>query len=210
MFKGLRTLQKLADEKITAVVRGDTPEEAEAIAVGCIEGGVKSIEVTFTTPGADDIIRSLKKEHPECLTGAGSVLDPETARLAMLAGADYVVSPCFDKETAMICNRYHVPYIPGCMTVKEMKEASEYGADLIKLFPGNHFAPGMIKAVKGPLPTVEIMPTGGVNLENMQDWLDAGAAAVGVGSEWNKAYKSHGQEGVRQAAEDFVSKLDRK
>ncbi|WP_096437270.1 bifunctional 2-keto-4-hydroxyglutarate aldolase/2-keto-3-deoxy-6-phosphogluconate aldolase [Alteribacter populi] len=207
MFKAFQTLQKITEKKVTAVVRGDTFEEAETIARHCIEGGVKSIEVTFTTPDAPTLIKKLRDHGEEIIVGAGSVLDSETARIAMVSGAEYIVSPCFDKETAITCNRYHIPYIPGCMTVKEIKEATESGVALIKLFPGNHFSPSMIKAIKGPLPTVEVMPTGGVNLGNVNEWLEAGAVAVGVGSDWNKALSSNGEAGVLETAKRYVGKV---
>ncbi|UCZ53866.1 bifunctional 2-keto-4-hydroxyglutarate aldolase/2-keto-3-deoxy-6-phosphogluconate aldolase [Bacillus shivajii] len=208
MFQSFQTLQKLTEEKLTAVVRGDTYDEAKTIAEHCIEGGVKSIEVTFTTPNAAQLMSELKEKYKEeVVIGAGSVLDAETARIAILNGAEYVVSPCFDKGAAKMCNRYQIPYIPGCMTIKEIKEATEYGVALIKLFPGNNFSPSIIKAIKGPLPTVEVMPTGGVNLENVHEWLENGAAAVGVGSDWNKALKAEGAEGIVSAAKKYIEKL---
>lgn len=209
MFPNFQTLQKLTSAKLTAVVRGDSFQEAEIIAHRCIEGGVKSIEVTFTTPNAVTLISQLKEKYSDIAIGAGSVLDSETARIAILHGAEYVVSPCFDKEAAKLCNRYHVPYIPGCMTIKEIKEATEYGVSLIKLFPGNNFAPSIIKAIKGPLPTIEVMPTGGVNLDNVDEWLENGAIAVGVGSDWNKALKTSGEEGIVTVAKKYIDKLSK-
>jgi 2-dehydro-3-deoxyphosphogluconate aldolase / (4S)-4-hydroxy-2-oxoglutarate aldolase len=206
-MKSYNTLNKMITAGITAVVRGDTFEEAETIANGCIAGGVTSIEVTFTTPDAVRLIKQLSLSYPDITVGAGSVLDSETARIAILNGAEYVVSPCFDKGAAMLCNRYQVPYVPGCMTIREMKEATEYGVSLIKLFPGNQFEPSFIKSVKGPLPHVEVMPTGGVNTSNVQQWIENGAAAVGVGSDWNKALKTSGEEGVIEAARNYVSIL---
>ncbi|KMJ56115.1 bifunctional 2-keto-4-hydroxyglutarate aldolase/2-keto-3-deoxy-6-phosphogluconate aldolase [Alkalihalophilus sp. As8PL] len=206
-MKSYNTLNKMITAGITAVVRGDTFEEAETIANGCIAGGITSIEVTFTTPDAVRLIKQLSLSYPDITVGAGSVLDSETARIAILNGAEYVVSPCFDKGAAMLCNRYQVPYVPGCMTIREMKEATEYGVSLIKLFPGNQFEPSFIKSVKGPLPHVEVMPTGGVNASNVQQWIENGAAAVGVGSDWNKALKTSGEEGVIEAARNYVNIL---
>ncbi|WP_354004542.1 bifunctional 2-keto-4-hydroxyglutarate aldolase/2-keto-3-deoxy-6-phosphogluconate aldolase [Alkalihalophilus pseudofirmus] len=207
MMKSYQILQKMIDAGITAVVRGDTFEEAATIAKGCIEGGVTSIEVTFTTPDAMRLIKQLSSQYPDITVGAGSVLDSETARIAILNGAEYVVSPCFDAGAAKLCNRYQVPYVPGCMTIREMKEATEYGVALIKLFPGNQFEPSFIKSVKGPLPHVAIMPTGGVNASNAKEWIKNGAAAVGVGSDWNKALKNSGVEGVVEAAKVYVELL---
>ncbi|ADU31990.1 bifunctional 2-keto-4-hydroxyglutarate aldolase/2-keto-3-deoxy-6-phosphogluconate aldolase [Evansella cellulosilytica] len=207
MFQSYETLQKLVAAKVTAVVRGDSYEEAETIANACVEGGISSIEITFTTPNAGSLIAHLKAQQKEITVGAGSVLDAETARFAILQGAEYVVSPCFDEETAKLCNTYHIPYIPGCMTIKEIKEAIQFGVALIKLFPGNNFSPAMIQAVKGPLPKVEMMPTGGVNMNNVQEWFENGAAAVGVGSDWNRALRAAGPKGVVEAAESYMDIL---
>lgn len=207
MFQSFEILQKLTTEKVTAVVRGKTYEEALSIAKGCIEGGIKSIEVTFTTPNALKLISVLKEEYKDAIIGAGSVLDSETARLAILNGAEYVVSPCFDEGAARTCNRYQIPYIPGCMTIKEIKDATEFGIVLIKLFPGNNFSPSMIKAIKGPLPTVEVMPTGGVNLENLHVWFENGACSVGVGSDFNKALATNGQNGVVDLSQQYIKRV---
>ena len=124
---------------------------------------------------------ALYQENPDVVIGAGTVLDATTARLAIVAGAEYIVSPSFDEETAKICNLYQVPYLPGCMTITEMKEALKSGADIIKLFPGSVYGPSVISAFKAPLPQLNIMPTGGVSLENMAEWFAAGVTAVGVG-----------------------------
>ena len=118
--------------------------------------------------------------------GAGTVLDAETARAAMLAGAKYIVSPAFDLETAKICNRYKVPYLPGIMTINEIITAHEAGVDFVKLFPGSAFGQGYVKAIKGPLPYANIMVTGGVNIDNIDSWIKAGVDAVGRGGELNK------------------------
>ena len=107
----------------------------------------------------------------DAVLGAGTVLDAETARHAILYGAKFVVSPHFSEEVATVCNRYGIPYLPGCMTIREMVKALESGCDILKLFPANNFDPSFIKSVKGPLPHVQIMPTGGINASNMQEWL---------------------------------------
>ncbi|WP_077306243.1 bifunctional 4-hydroxy-2-oxoglutarate aldolase/2-dehydro-3-deoxy-phosphogluconate aldolase [Terribacillus halophilus] len=177
-------LTKLSEQGIVAVVRADSPEEAIQISGACIEGGITGIEVTFTVRDADQVIKELSsqyKENENVLIGAGTVLDSTTARLAMLAGARFIVSPAFDAETARMCNLYQVPYLPGCMTIAEIKHAMEAGADIVKLFPGSVYGPSFMKAVRAPLPQVNIMPTGGVDLENIGLWLQNGAVAVGVG-----------------------------
>ncbi len=130
-------LAKLTDQAIVAVVRADSPEQAIQISDACIEGGLTGIEVTFTVKDADQVIKQLSAQYSENLdvvVGAGTVLDSTTARLAILAGASFIVSPTFDAETARLCNLYQVPYLPGCMTIGEIKQAMEAGADIIKLF----------------------------------------------------------------------------
>ncbi|KGX89973.1 ketohydroxyglutarate aldolase [Pontibacillus halophilus JSM 076056 = DSM 19796] len=205
-MKYYRILSQLIDHKLTVVVRGNTKEEAIAVGQACLDGGVKSLEVTFTVPNADEVIAHFA-ERPEIVVGAGSVLDAETARIAILAGAQYIVGPSLSEETAVLCNRYQIPYIPGCFTVNEMIRALEFGASVVKLFPGQSFDPSYIKAVKGPVPQVEIMPTGGVNLENVQEWLDAGAIMVGVGGEVTKPAKHGDYEGVTKNAMQFVAAI---
>lgn len=185
MIPKIETLTRMTDIGVVAVVRAENEEQAEQISRACIEGGIPAIEVTFTVPGAESVIRSLKSKFTkeELIVGAGTVLDSETARIAILAGAEYVVSPAFDLETAKLCNRYQVAYMPGCMTLKEMITAMEAGADIIKVFPGNAFGPDFIKAIKGPLPQTVLMPTGGVSLDNVDQWIKNGCVAVGVGGE---------------------------
>ena len=181
-MKKFEVLKKISDLGVVAVVRGNSIEEAVNISKACIYGGITAIEVTYTNPMATEIIRTLSKEE-NIILGAGTVLDSETARIAIIAGARYIVSPGFDLETAKLCNTYQVPYMPGCMTITEMIKAMESGADIIKLFPGNAYGPSFIKSIKGPLPQINIMPTGGVSLENVDQWIKNGVIAVGVGGQ---------------------------
>lgn len=201
----LDVLKALSDAKVVAVVRGNSPEEATEISKAAIDGGIQAIELTYTTPFIEDAFKALR--NSDALIGAGSVLDSETARHAILNGAKFIVSPSFKAEIATMCNRYSVPYLPGCMTIKEMVVALENGSDIIKLFPANQFAPSFISSVKGPLPNITIMPTGGVGLDNFNEWLDAGAVAVGLGSDLNKAYAKDGYDGVVERAKSYVNKL---
>ena len=168
MSTKLTTLKKITDVGVVAVVRAESAEQAIKIAEACREGGIPAIEITFTVPYADEVIRELSKAYKngEMIVGAGTVLDSETARVAILAGAQYIVSPCLDEETIKLCNRYQIPVMPGCVTIKEMVTAMELGADIIKVFPGELVGSSYIKAVKGPLPQAPLMPTGGVSLEN--------------------------------------------
>ena len=168
---------------LVAVVRAQDADEAMRITDACIDGGVSAIEITFTVPGAVEIIESLCKTYKpsEILIGAGTVLDDTTARLAVLAGASYVVTPYFVPEVMALCNRYSIACMPGVMTVREVAMAMEAGADIIKVFPGEVLGPAFIKAVKGPLPQAQLMPTGGVTADNVGAWIKAGAVAVGAG-----------------------------
>lgn len=197
-------LKRIEEVGVVAVVRAENSEKAKTIAKACMAGGIDSIEITFTVPGADEVIKDLvKKFGDELLVGAGTVLDSETARIAILAGAKFIVSPAFDLETAKLCNRYQVPYMPGCMTITEMITAMEAGADVIKVFPGSAFGPSFIKAVKGPLPQAVLMPTGGVSLDNVADWINNGCIAVGVGGNLTKG----SPEDMTNAAKAFVAKV---
>ena len=183
-MKKIETLLGLEKAGVIAVVRGATRDEALKASRAIIEGGIFGIELTFTVPEADQVIRQLVMEYQdqsEVLIGAGTVVDATTARLAIMAGAQYIVSPSFDQETAKICNLYQIPYLPGCMTITEMKTALQNGVDIVKLFPGSAFGPSIISAFKAPLPQLNIMPTGGVSLDNMEEWFKAGVTAVGVG-----------------------------
>ena len=196
-------LQRLIDEKIVAVIRGGTAEEAVKVSISAIRGGIRAIELTYTTPEVSQVLNQLADE--EVIVGAGTVLDSETARHAILHGAKFIVSPNFQMSIATLCNRYAVPYLPGCMTISEMVKAMESGCDIIKLFPANQFEPNFISSVKGPLPYVRIMPTGGISLKNINEWLDAGAVAVGIGSDLTKAYRAGGELAVKKLAEEYVT-----
>ena len=154
MLPKLDILKRLTDAGLVAVVRAETADQATRIADAVLEGGCPGIEVTFTVPGAHRVIEALAARYKpsELILGAGTVLDPETARIAILSGATYVVSPSLNPDTVRLCNRYQVPVMPGAMTIRDVIEAMEAGADIIKLFPGEAFGPGIIKAIKGPLP----------------------------------------------------------
>lgn len=181
-------IQGIKDGGLVAVVRAENSEQAIRITEACIEGGVAAIELTFTVPFAHEVIETLAKRytHDEIILGAGTVLDPETARIAMLSGSQFIVSPCFSEELVRFCNRYRCPVMPGVMTVTEAIHAMEAGADILKVFPGELSGPRFIKAIRGPLPYAQIMPTGGVNVDNAAEWIKAGAVALGAGSALTK------------------------
>lgn len=199
------THRQIAEAKIVAVIRGSDAWEAIQLSKAAAEGGIRIIELTYTTPQVGKVFEAL--QDVDLLLGAGTVLDPETARHAMLAGAKFIVGPHFNEDVARICNRYGIPYFPGCMTVNEMVKALESGCDVLKLFPANGFEPSFINSVNGPLPQVKIMPTGGINQNNMNDWLDAGAVAVGIGSDLNKAYASGGYDAVVELSQQYTNKI---
>lgn len=194
-MKKLRVLQQLTDAGVVAVLRAESPEEVVEMSRRAIKGGIKAIEITMTVPFALRAIEQLSKEYSSSVSpdadnfaiiGVGTVLDPETARAAILAGAEYVVSPALNPDTIKLCNRYAVPILPGTMTIHEIQTALELGVDIVKLFPGNLYSPSVIPSIKGPLPQANVMPTGGVSLDNLKDWIKAGAVAVGIGSDLTK------------------------
>lgn len=193
-------IQGIKDGGLVAVVRAENSEQAIRITEACIEGGVAAIELTFTVPFAHEVIETLAKRytHDEIILGAGTVLDPETARIAMLSGAQFIVSPCFSEELVRFCNRYRCPVMPGVMTVTEAIRAMEAGADILKVFPGELSGPRFIRAIHGPLPHARIMPTGGVNVDNAAEWIKAGAVALGAGSALTKG--THGEIVARAKA----------
>src|SRR5262245_10265440 len=173
----LKVLGRILDSGLVAVIRAEKSDEALRIAAACAEGGVDVVEITFTVPGAAQVIEEVSKREG-LIVGAGTVLDPETARIGILAGARFVVSPALSGETARLCNRYQIPYLPGAATVREIIEAMECGADIVKVFPGETLGPTFIKAVKAAIPHASLMPTGGVSLGNVRDWVAAGCVAV--------------------------------
>lgn len=199
-------IKRIIDTGIVAVVRAESPEQAVKIAQAVKAGGIDAIEITMTVPGAIDVIKEMKKAYPnnEILIGAGTVLDAETARLAMLAGAEFFVSPYFNPDMVKLCNRYKKVTMPGAMSIKEIVEVMESGADFVKLFPGSAFGPSMVKAVLGPLPYAQIIPTGGVSLENAGEWIKEGCPAVGVGGELTKGAKTGNYKEVEETARKFV------
>lgn len=168
---------------VVAVIRLKDPNTLRGVVDALAEGGVRALEVTMTVPRAIDLIAELAPSLPPgFLLGAGTVLDSETARLAILAGARFLVSPVFRPDVVAMSHRYDVAVMPGCFTPTEILAAWESGADVVKVFPATALGPGFFKDVHGPLPQVKLMPTGGVSLTNAGDWIRAGAVAVGVGT----------------------------
>lgn len=201
-----QVLLSIKDSGMVAVVRGKTSDKAMEIVEKCIEGGIKAIELTFTVPYAHRVIEDISRKYGDSIIlGAGTVLDSETARIALLSGAEFIVSPHFNPEVTRLCNRYRKASMAGILTITEAVEAMEAGVDILKLFPGDLFGPAFIKDIRGPLPYAQIMPTGGVSAENAGDWIRAGAVAVGAGSSLMKgdvkANAALFMENIRRARE---------
>jgi len=170
---------------------------------------VPAIEITFTVPGAHKVIEALASRfgEDEIILGAGTVLDSETARIAILSGAQYVVSPSLNLDTIRLCNRYRIACMPGAMTIREVVECMEAGADIVKVFPGELFGPRIIRAIKGPLPQAELIPTGGVSVENAAEWIKAGAVALGAGSSLTEGAKTGDYNKITETAKLFIQKI---
>jgi len=176
-------LKRIEECGIVAVIRTQSGDELVSICEALVAGGVIAMEITMTSPGATEAIyKAAQVLKGKAVIGAGSVLDPETARVAMLAGADFIVSPVLNKELIAMCKRYGKIVIPGAFTPTEILTAWEAGADVVKVFPATKLGPEFFRDVRGPLPQVKLTPTGGVNLDNLGDFLKAGAVFVGVGS----------------------------
>ncbi|MDN3017958.1 bifunctional 4-hydroxy-2-oxoglutarate aldolase/2-dehydro-3-deoxy-phosphogluconate aldolase [Paenibacillus sp. BSR1-1] len=176
-------IEELKNRAVVAVIRGATLESIIPMANALKEGGVTALEITMETPKALAIIEKAADVFgDELLVGAGTVLDPETARAAIMAGSKFVFSPTVNVETIRMTKRYGVISVPGAFTPTEILNAYEHGADVIKVFPAGTVGPGYFKNVAGPLPHIPLMPTGGINLQNARDYIRAGAVAVGVGT----------------------------
>jgi len=168
---------------VVAVIRLPEADQLRAVADALAEGGVRAIEVTMTVPRAVSLIEELAASlSSDIIVGAGTVVDAETARQVILAGAQFVVGPVFRPAVIEMCHRHDIPAMPGCFTPTEILTAWEAGADIVKVFPATALGPGFFKDVRGPLPQVRMMPTGGVTRENAGEWIRAGAVAIGVGT----------------------------
>lgn len=174
-------LKRIEKEKVIAIIREDSKEEAYHAAEACIKGGLGIVEITMNTPEAENIISELCKNFPEVLMGAGTVLNIDLANRAIKAGAKFIVSPHTDPEIIKYCNERNIIVCPGTTTPTEIFNADKYGADIIKVFPiSNLGGPSYIKNVRGPLPHLRLMPTGGVKIEDINDYIAAGVFAVGI------------------------------
>lgn len=205
MFKA-DIINRIEETGALAIVRTKTIERGIEIAEGCLKGGIDVMEISYTYPNAGDVIRALdEKFGDKLLIGAGTVLDGETARLAILAGAKFIIAPNFSKDVAKVCNRYQIPYAPGCTTITEMVEALEVGASYIKAYPiSNFFGPSLVPVVKTPIPNMPIMASGGANLENLETWIKNGVDAVGFGGLLTKGTKDEIAENAKKIRKIIV------
>lgn len=200
------TLARIIEGGIVAVVRSEKAEPLVKVVRALADGGVTAAEITFTVPDATDVIRQVRKEMGDAIVlGAGTVLDPETARVALLAGAEYLVSPVVNPEVIRLARRYDKVVMPGAFTPTEILAAWEAGADVVKVFPADVGGPAYFKAIKGPLPQIRLMPTGGVDLSTAENFLKAGAACLGVGGSLvePKAVAAGDMDRIRDLAAQF-------
>jgi len=186
--------ERLKKEKLIAVLRATSAEKCLEFAKQCYEGGIRILEITFTVPNAPEVIGNLSEQFPDAIIGAGTVLDVEAYKAAVKSGARFIVSPHLSEQMALLAE---VPYLPGIMTPTEYMKARTLGCEVVKVFPGSVLKPSFIKALLGPFPEMKAVPTGGVSLDNIEEWLNAGAFAVGVGSSLTKG-------NVKENAEKFV------
>ncbi len=201
------TLHRLLDCGIVAVIRAPSGEILGDVAEALLEGGVEVIEVTFTVPKAHRVLEQVADRlGDKIVLGAGTVLDAQTARTAMLAGAEFIVSPTTNTDVIRIARRYDKAVLPGALTPTEVLRAWEAGADIVKVFPSDLTGPSYLKALHGPLPQIRLMPTGGVNLETAADFLRAGACALGIGGALvsGKAIANRDLEGINALARKYV------
>ena len=201
----LNTLREIG---LVPVLRAESEEQALALATAVAAGGVNVLEVTMTVPGAFRVMRRLAKELPNILIGAGTVLDAETARLCILEGAEFVVSPTLKIGTIEMCHRYGVAVIPGALTPTEVLTAWEAGADVVKVFPASSMGGAKyLKSLKAPLPQIELVPTGGVSLATAAEFLEAGALALGVGADLvdPKAIREGRPETITENARKYLA-----
>ena len=204
-----QVLTRMKEDCLVAVVRAKNKEQGEKVIDAIVAGGINFIEITMTMDEGNPVefiqfMADKYRNNDKVVIGAGTVLDPETARALILAGANYVVSPGLNVETIKLCNRYRIPMLPGVMSPTEAITALEAGCDIIKVFPGNVVGPGAISSFKGPLPQGDFMPSGGVDVDNVDKWIKAGACAVGTGSSLTKGAKTGDFAAVTAKAREFV------
>src|SRR6478672_4189343 len=205
-------LDRVLDRVIVAVIRAESPEKLVDVAEALVAGGVEVMEVTFTVPRATQVLENVaEKLGKRILLGAGTVLDTETARAAILAGAEFIVSPAVNVEVIELCRRYSKLVMPGALTPTEVVTAWQAGADIVKIFPSELTGPKYIKALRAPLPHIRMMPTGGVNLDTAEEFLKCGACALGIGGSLvePKAVAAGDLKRIESLARQYVEIVER-
>ncbi len=200
-------IEKLLKEKVVAVLRAKNHEDAMKQVDACIEGGMNAVELTYSIPDVCSLIESVIVKYPNALVGVGSVLTTKQAIDAIESGAMYVVSPGFSEEVQIVCDEKNVIYMPGAMTISEIMNSMSRGNEITKLFPGNLYSPKYIKAIKAPIPHAELMVTGGVDINNIEEWFAAGVTMVGVGSSLTGAIEGDDYSKMAKLAKAFKDKV---
>ncbi len=211
-MKKAEVLAAMKQVGLVPVLRAGSVDQALALAEAIAAGGVPVLEITMTVPGAIHVMRRLAETRPDLLIGAGTVLDPETARMCILEGAQFIVSPALNLATLDMCHRYSIAALPGALTPTEIVTAWQAGADLVKIFPASAMGgASYLRSIKAPLPQVELIPTGGVSLATAEDFLRAGAFALGVGADLvdTKAMAEGRPELITETARKYVAIVDR-
>jgi len=201
-------LRRILDCGIVAVIRAPQSDQLVDVAQALADGGVTTVEITMSVPNALDVIQEVRQVLGErVLLGAGTVLDAETARAVLLAGAEFIVAPTLNLDVIRLCRRYDKLVIPGAFTPTEILTAWEAGADIVKVFPADVVGPAFFKALRGPLPQIRLMPTGGVDLDTAADFLKAGACCLGIGGQLvePKAVAERNFDRIRNLARQYVS-----
>lgn len=202
------SLRQVLECGIVAVVRSPDPSQLVEVARALADGGVTVVEITLTVPGALDVVRQVRQALKDrVLLGAGTILDPETGRAAILAGAEYLVAPTLNLDVIRLCQRYSKLVMPGAFSPTEVLTAWEAGADIVKVFPADVLGPAYFKALRGPLPQVRLMPTGGVDLATAANFLRAGACCLGVGGQLvdARAVAAGDFDRIRELARQYVA-----
>lgn len=206
-----KVLETMKDNYIFAVIRGKTQDDGFQIAKAAVKGGIKNLELTFSTPNAAQVMKDLVEEYKNddsVVVGAGTVMTLDLAKEAHEAGAEFLVSPHFSPEIAEFAREVDTYYMPGCGTVTEVVNAMNAGSEIVKVFPGGILGSGFIKDVHGPIPEAQLMPSGGVSLDNIAEWKANGAVAVGVGSALSRDVEEKGYDSVADNAREFVAQLE--
>lgn len=206
-----KVLETMKDNYIFAVIRGKTQDDGFQIAKAAVKGGIKNLELTFSTPNAAQVMKDLVEEYKNddsVVVGAGTVMTLDLAKEAHKAGAEFLVSPHFSPEIAEFAREVDTYYMPGCGTVTEVVNAMNAGSEIVKVFPGGILGSGFIKDVHGPIPEAQLMPSGGVSIDNIAEWKANGAVAVGVGSALSRDVEEKGYDSVADNAREFVAQLE--